>query len=118
VQELGNVFRTQAQNQLEPIELLVLSACETAAGDKRATLGISGVGVRAGARSAIASLWTLDDEISVEFSRELYKQLTNPKKLTKAQALQEAQKALKSKLGREHPRYWAPYILLGNWLQL
>ncbi|NMG10212.1 CHAT domain-containing protein [Brasilonema sp. UFV-L1] len=116
VTELDNVFRTQAQNQPEAIELLVLSACETAAGDQRATLGISGVGVQAGARSAIASLWTLDDEISVEFTRELYKQLTNPKKLTKAQVLQEAQKALKASPGREHPRYWAPYILLGNWL--
>ncbi|MGH7999445.1 MAG: CHAT domain-containing protein [Brasilonema sp.] len=116
VNEIGNVFRTQAQNQLEPIELLVLSACETAAGDQRATLGISGVGVRAGARSAIASLWTLDDKISVEFTKELYKQLTNPTKLTKAKALQEAQRRLKDSRGREHPRYWAPYILLGNWL--
>ncbi|WP_017315034.1 CHAT domain-containing protein [Mastigocladopsis repens] len=119
VNEVDNVFRKQAQNQPEPIELLVLSACETAAGDQRATLGISGVAVRAGARSAIASLWTLDDEISVEFTRELYKQLTkltNQTRQTKAKALQEAQKALKASHGREHPRYWAPYILLGNWL--
>ncbi|MGI2909415.1 CHAT domain-containing protein [Tolypothrix sp. VBCCA 56010] len=86
IKEVGDVFRTQLQSQLEPIELLVLSACETAAGDKRATLGISGVGVRAGVRSAIASLWTLDDKISVEFTKKLYEQLLKPG-LTKAQAL-------------------------------
>ncbi|WP_245587404.1 CHAT domain-containing protein [Cylindrospermum stagnale] len=115
VKEVGNLFRKQAQNQSEPIELLVLSACETAAGDKRATLGISGVAVQAGARSAVASLWSLDDEISVEFTEKFYKQLVDPN-LTKAQALQQAQIELKNSPGREHPRYWAPYILLGNWL--
>jgi CHAT domain-containing protein len=117
IKEVGDVFRTQLQSQLEPIELLVLSACETAAGDKRATLGISGVGVRAGVRSAIASLWTLDDAISVEFTRKLYEQLLIPKQ-TKAKALQQAQRALRDLPGQDykHPRYWAPYILLGNWL--
>jgi CHAT domain-containing protein len=116
IKELGDVFRTQLQSQVEPIELLVLSACETAAGDKRATLGISGVGVRAGVRSAIASLWTLDDAISVDFTKIFYKQLIDPKVTTKAQALQNAQIELKKSPGREHPRYWASYILLGNWL--
>nr|WP_246275581.1 CHAT domain-containing protein [Brasilonema bromeliae] len=115
INQIGDIFRTQAQRQPEPIEILVLSACETAAGDKRATLGISGVSVRAGARSSIASLWTLDDEISVDFTKIFYKQLIK-QKVTKAQALQEAQKQLKDLPGREHPRYWAPYILLGNWL--
>jgi CHAT domain-containing protein len=118
VNELGNIFRRQAQNQPEPIELIVLSACETAAGDQRATLGISGVGVRAGARSAIASLWTVDDEISVEFTKNLYEQLLKPEQ-TKAKALQKAQiafRGLRDQEGYKHPRYWAPYILLGNWL--
>ncbi|BAZ26472.1 hypothetical protein NIES4073_73800 [Kalymmatonema gypsitolerans NIES-4073] len=116
INQIGDIFRKQAQRQPEPIEMLVLSACETAAGDKRATLGISGVGVRAGARSAIASLWTLDDEISVDFTKIFYQQLIDPKVTTKAQALQKAQIELKKLSGREHPRYWAPYILLGNWL--
>lgn len=115
VNQIDSLFRGQAQNQLEPIEMLVMSACETAAGDKQATLGMSGVAVQAGARSAIASLWTLDDEISVDFTRKLYEQLVIPN-LTKAKALQEAQKQLKNLPGRQHPRYWAPYILLGNWL--
>jgi CHAT domain-containing protein len=118
VNEIGDVFRKQAENQPQPIELLILSACETAAGDQRATLGISGVAVRAGARSAIASLWTLDDEISADFTKLFYQQFLHQKQtqITKAIALQQAQIKLKSLPGREHPRYWAPYILLGNWL--
>jgi CHAT domain-containing protein len=122
VNEIGDIFRKQAENQPQPIELLILSACETAAGDQRATLGISGVAVRAGARSAIASLWTLDDEISADFTKlfyPLYYPQIVPQKqtqVTKAKALQQAQIKLKSLPGREHPRYWAPYILLGNWL--
>ncbi|MGM3305137.1 CHAT domain-containing protein [Anabaena sp. WFMT] len=116
VNEVGNLFRIQAQNQKEPIELLILSACETASGDKRATLGLSGVAVRSGSRSAIASLWTIDDKFSVEFTKQFYNQLKNPNQ-TKAQALQQAQIALKKSLKEnEHPRDWAPYILVGNWL--
>lgn len=117
VNEVDKVFKKQAQNQQEPIELIVLSACETASGDQRATLGISGVAVRAGARSAIASLWALDDKNSVDFTEYFYKYLINNPNGTKAQALQQAQKDLMKNIpGREHPRYWASYILLGNWL--
>jgi CHAT domain-containing protein len=42
-----------------PLELLVLSACETAAGDDKAALGLAGVAIRSGARSAIGSLWAI-----------------------------------------------------------
>jgi len=41
----------------EPLALITLSACETAAGDDRAALGLAGVAIKAGARSALASLW-------------------------------------------------------------
>ena len=117
--DVDRLFRDRGQQIAQSIDLLVLSACETAAGDQRATLGISGVAVRAGAQSAIASLWTLDDKVSVEFTSELYKRLLDPQfleKSSKAQALQQAQIALMRSPGRDHPRYWAPYILVGNWL--
>ena len=45
-----------------PIELLVLSACETAEGDKQAALGLAGIAVRSGARSTLATLWTVNDQ--------------------------------------------------------
>ena len=44
-----------------PIELLVLSACQTAQGDNRAALGMAGVAIRSGARSTLASLWAIND---------------------------------------------------------
>lgn len=48
----------------EPLELLTLSACQTAAGDDQAALGLAGVAVRAGARSALATLWCINDQAS------------------------------------------------------
>ncbi|MBW4695616.1 MAG: CHAT domain-containing protein [Lyngbya sp. HA4199-MV5] len=115
VTELERIFRERNQNQARTIDLLVLSACETATSDQRATLGISGVAVRAGARGAIASLWTLDDKVSADFTKILYEKLIDPK-LTKVQALREAQLELARVAGYQHPRYWAPYIFVGNWL--
>jgi CHAT domain-containing protein len=56
------LVRTIEQNRPEAIELLVLSACQTATGDEQAALGIAGVAFQAGARSYIASLWNLNDE--------------------------------------------------------
>ena len=112
---LDCMFRANEERSLAPIELLILNACETASGDARETLGISGISVKAGVRSAIASLWTLNDEFSVEFSRQLYQQLQQPR-LSKAEALQKVQQAILKNPRYEHPRYWAPYLLVGNWL--
>jgi CHAT domain-containing protein len=119
VNELGSLFRQRRQIRPDAIELLVLNACETAAGDDSATLGLAGTAVRAGARSVIASLWTLGDAPSVEFTRHFYENLKieqEGKRLSKAEALREAQLALMGMPQYEHPRYWAPYILAGNWL--
>ena len=112
VRELDNLLRARGENQRGTIELLVLSACKTATGDKRAALGLAGVAVRAGARSTIATLWTVDDKFTSDFMGELYRQLDA--KVTKAQALQRAQLAILAKENR--PYFWAPYVLLGNWL--
>lgn len=117
VNELAALFRTRGQIRLDSIELLVLNACETAAGDNLATLGLAGTAVRAGARSAIASLWTLDDAPSVDFTRVLYEHLRQPN-VTKAEALRQAQLELMHNPQYRHPRYWSPYILAGNWLPL
>jgi CHAT domain-containing protein len=107
----------RGRDRQDPIELLVLNACETASGDDLATLGIAGTAVKAGARSAIASLWTLDDAPSVKFTEILYSHLQQPD-VSKAEALQKAQLALLQDPLYRHPRYWSPYILAGNWLPL
>lgn len=99
----------------DPLELLTLSACETAAGDDRAALGLAGVAIKAGARSALATLWYVSDAATSELVAEFYRQLRNPT-LSKAQALQRAQlMMLDDPVGR-HPGYWAPFLLISNWL--
>lgn len=99
----------------EPLELLTLSACETAAGDERAALGLAGVTIRAGARSAVATLWHVNDEASALLIAEFYKQLANPA-TSRATALRNAQLKLISDLSYDHPGYWAPFLLINNWL--
>lgn len=97
------------------VELLTLSACQTAVGDERAALGLAGVAIKAGARSALASLWFVDDEATSKLVAEFYQQLQNPS-LSKAQALQNAQKKLAVQPKFRHPAFWAPFLLIGNWL--
>ena len=115
VKQFNQLVRTIEQNRPEAIELLVLSACQTAAGDERAGLGIAGVAFQAGARSTIASLWNLDDESTSVLMNKFYQELAN-KKLTKAEALRRAQLALLQNPKYKRPRFWASYVLLGNWL--
>ena len=115
VKDLNQLVRTIEQNRPEAIELLILSACQTAAGDKPAALGIAGVAFGAGARSTIASLWNLDDESTAVLMSQFYQELSN-KKLTKAEALRRAQLALLQNAKYKRPRFWPPYVLLGNWL--
>jgi CHAT domain-containing protein len=99
----------------EPVELLFLSACQTAAGDERAALGLAGVAVKAGARSALASLWHINDQASSLLVSEFYRQLGQAG-TTKAEALRRAQQAMQRDLRYRHPGYWSPFLIIGNWL--
>ena len=99
----------------DPLELLTLSACQTGIGDDRSALGLAGVAIKAGARSAIATLWFINDEASAALVSEFYRQLRNPAQ-SKAQALQQAQMKLLADRVYEHPAYWSPFLLLNNWL--
>jgi len=99
----------------DPLELLTLSACQTGTGDDRSALGLAGVAIKAGARSALATLWFINDEASSTLVSEFYRELRNPQ-LSKAQALQHAQQRLLTDRVYEHPAYWSPFLLLNNWL--
>lgn len=117
VKQLGNLLRNNTLTSRRPIELLVLSACETAIGDQRATLGLAGVAVRSGARSTMATLWSVQDESTAKFMGHLYSQLEQAKKtkINKAQALQQAQLALLNDQQYSNPHFWAPFVVVGNW---
>ncbi|NEO79910.1 CHAT domain-containing protein [Moorena sp. SIO4G3] len=110
-----NTLISADQKQENPIELLVLSACQTAAGDSRAALGLAGIAVRGGARSTLASLWTVDDLATTELMTRFYQRLATGQ-VTKAEALRQAQQELLQSEAFNHPLYWSAFILLGNWL--
>jgi CHAT domain-containing protein len=115
IEGLRNLLKSRAESSTAPIELLVLSACETAEGDQRATLGLAGLAVRSGARSTLATLWSVNDNSTADLMTEFYRMLTQ-QQLSKAESLRQAQLKLLQNPQYSHPFYWAPFILVGNWL--
>jgi CHAT domain-containing protein/Tfp pilus assembly protein PilF len=99
----------------DPLELLTLSACDTAAGDDRAALGLAGIAIKAGARSALATLWNINDEASVDLVVDFYRGLKDPS-VSRAVALQRAQVKMLENPRYEHPGFWSPFLLINNWL--
>jgi filamentous hemagglutinin family protein len=122
-----------------PLELLILSACRTAYGDRSAELGFAGLALASGAKAAIGSTWYVSDEGTLSLMTQLYEELkTAP---IKAEALRQAQlamlhgevriedhhlvtKDLRIPLPEElqylsdrtftHPYYWSAFTLVGN----
>jgi CHAT domain-containing protein/Tfp pilus assembly protein PilF len=99
----------------DPLELLTLSACETAAGDDRAALGLAGIAIKAGARSALATLWNIKDEASVDLVVDFYREIKDSS-VSRAIALQRAQLKMLENPRYEHPSFWSPFLLINNWL--
>ncbi|MFB2924047.1 CHAT domain-containing protein [Aerosakkonema funiforme] len=114
VKQLDRLLRSRSQEKKAPIELLVLSACETAAGDDRAALGLAGIAIRSGARSTLATLWQVNDESTSIVMAEFYRELTKPG-ISKAEALRNAQLKLLRNPQYQNPYFWAPFVLVGNW---
>lgn len=115
VNELSALLKVGDTSRVDPIELLVLSACETASGDSQAALGLAGVALQSGTRSTLASLWNIDDASSAAFAQSFYQTITRPQS-TKAEALRAAQLALLNDPNYRHPVHWAAYVLVGSWL--
>ena len=122
VNELEQLLKIREETpKIIPIELLVLSACKTARGDDKAALGIAGIALKSGARSTIGTLWSVSDESTALFIEQIYKQIAlakgneviSPK--NKAQILRQAQLELIQSEQFNHPYYWAPFVLVGNW---
>jgi len=109
----GYMASTKYRDQ--PVELLTLSACQTAVGDDKAALGLGGIAVKAGARSALATLWYINDQASSQLIKAFYAELKGSD-ISKAGALRQAQLSLVNDPRFSHPSYWAPFLLIGNWL--
>ena len=98
----------------ELLSLIVLSACETALGDDQASMGLAGAAIQAGAESALASLWEVDDAGTAKLMREFYQFYGQGQ--GRAEALRSAQLALIKEDGQfSDPRIWAAFTMLGAW---
>jgi CHAT domain-containing protein len=122
-----------------PVDLLVLSSCETAVGNEDAEFGFAGLAMQAGVKSAIASLWSIDDTGTVALMGQFYQNLKNNS--SKVKSLRQAQvDMLQGKVQIEsgklrgsnldlnlptvlaknppknlsHPYYWSGFTLIGN----
>jgi CHAT domain-containing protein len=114
VKDFDRLLRLRNGDQKRPIELLVLSACETASGDSRAALGLAGAAIRSGARSTVGTLWQVNDESTSILMAEFYQQLAKSK-ISTAEALRNAQLLLLNNRQYQNPYFWAPFLLVGNW---
>lgn len=97
-----------------PIDLLTLSACQTAEGDDRSPLGIGGVAIKTKVHSALGSLWSVSDNATAQLMATFYQSLKQPNQ-SKAKALQQAMLKLLEQKDFKNPSYWSPFILIGNW---
>lgn len=113
--DLGSLLQLRQLRRDNPIDLLVLSACQTASGDERAGLGLAGLALRSGTRSTLASLWSVDDQSTADLMAKFYGGLTQPG-MTKAASLRQAQLELMQREEYQHPFFWAAFIMVGNWL--
>lgn len=98
-----------------PVELIFMSACQTAEGDDRSPLGLAGLVLKSGARSALGTLWPVSDQAAQELVPLFYAHLKEGD-CSKAESLRRAQLILMQNGKFHHPFYWSPFILVGNWL--
>ena len=111
--ELRQILQ-DARTRGDALDLLVLSACETAVGDDEASMGLAGAAVQAGAKSAIASLWPVNDVGTAALMKNFYERYRAGR--AKGEALREAQMAMIDGGGvNANPGIWAAFTLIGAW---
>jgi CHAT domain-containing protein len=101
-----------------PVDLVVLSACESAVGKAVAAEGIFSLSrafFYAGAPRVLASLWLVDDRATAMLMSRFYRELLVEKR-TPAQSLRLAQQELASQPRWQSPYYWAGFVLQGDWV--
>jgi CHAT domain-containing protein len=96
---------------------LVLSACNTTAGDHEAGEALSGLArgmFYAGARSLLATHWAVDSRSAAALVSATFRAYAGPARPGKAQALRDAMLQLLAQPATSHPAYWAPYVVIGD----
>jgi len=110
----GALTADQIYQRRLKVNLVVISACETALGGQHpdSIIGLSNAFLIAGANSVVSTLWPISDAVSVQFMLEFYRQLKRGTNL--ATALSTAQRSLLNKAVTSDPFYWAPFRLNGR----
>lgn len=118
IRELESLLQLRTSDTSQVLDLLVLSACETARGNGQVPLGLAGIALGAGARSTLATLWQVNDESTAALMEEFYRQYITQPQVGKAEALRRAQLSLWQNSQRDWsiPFFWGPYVLVGSWL--
>ncbi|WP_103670857.1 CHAT domain-containing protein [Pseudanabaena sp. BC1403] len=104
--------------QIPNIDLIILSACQTGVGKLGDGVEILGFGYqvqKAGAKNAIASLWSVSDEGTQVLMEAFYRELKKGD-VTSTEALHRAQVALIKSPKYNHPNYWSAFFAIGNGL--
>lgn len=112
---LSDIYRLHA-----PVDLVVLSACQTGLGKDVRGEGLIGLTrgfMYAGASSVLASLWKVDDEATAEFMKRFYANMLQHK-MPPAAALQAAQNSIRQEPQWRSPYYWAAFTLQGEYRQV
>ena len=104
---------------LAQVDLVTLSACDTMQSNSSKGSSFEGLGALfqyKGASAVLGTLWAVADGSTAELMQKFYVNRGEQRKMSKAQALQEAQKAMLASERWRHPYYWAGFVLMGNWL--
>jgi CHAT domain-containing protein/Tfp pilus assembly protein PilF len=102
-----------------PVDLVVLSACNTALGKDVKGEGLIGLTrgfMYAGAKGVVASLWKVDDDATAELMAHFYEGMFK-KDLSSAAALREAQLTMWRQKRWHAPYYWAAFVIQGQYNQ-
>lgn len=101
-----------------PVDLVVLSACQTALGREvggEGLIGLSRAFMYAGASAVVASLWKVDDRATAEMMTRFYRHMLGPSGLRPAAALRAAQMEMSRHPRWRDPYYWAAFTVQGDW---
>ncbi|NEP21679.1 CHAT domain-containing protein [Moorena sp. SIO3I6] len=112
--EFEKLLRSREQEKFDPIELLVLSSCEGAVGNNQTPFGLAGLALRSRVRSILGTLVDVNDEPTAVVMVRFYKEFTQ-QNVTKAEALRRAQLSVLKDPNYDHPYYWAPFVIIGDW---
>ena len=100
-----------------PVDMVVLSACETGLGRKVRGEGLIGLTrgfIYAGAKRVVASAWEVNDESTSKLMKYFYQAMLKDR-MAPAAALRMAQLKMLEQPRRQAPYYWAAFMLHGEW---